>query len=149
MSVGFDSLTICHSDTDTAVLCADGEREWRKSRQKSMTNSPLPALAEKLKLRFRMRHQLDFEKPITELQNKLEELRKHQEAHSLNVNFKEEVAQIEKKIAETRKQIFSNLTAWQRVQLARHPKRPYTLNYLETLFSDFSELHGDRLFGED
>src|SRR5437667_7804269 len=96
-----------------------------------------------------MKHQLDFEKPIAELQSKLEELRKHPEAHSLGISFKEEIAQIEKKIAETRKQIFSNLTAWQRVQLARHPKRPYTLNYLETLFSDFSELHGDRLFGED
>jgi acetyl-CoA carboxylase carboxyl transferase subunit alpha len=96
-----------------------------------------------------MRHQLDFEKPIAELQSKLEELMKHQETHALNISFKEEMAQIEKKIAETRKEIFSNLTAWQRVQLARHPKRPYTLNYLETAFSDFNELHGDRLFAED
>ncbi len=96
-----------------------------------------------------MKHQLDFEKPITELQNKLEELKKHPEAHSLSISFKEEIAQIEKKIAETRKQIFSNLTAWQRVQLARHPKRPYTLDYLKMAFSDFSELHGDRLFAED
>src|SRR6266852_3012222 len=96
-----------------------------------------------------MRHQLDFEKPIAELQVKLEELRKHPETHSLRVNFKVEIAQIEKKIAETRRQIFSNLTAWQRVQLARHPKRPFTLDYLETTFADFSELHGDRLFGDD
>jgi acetyl-CoA carboxylase carboxyl transferase subunit alpha len=96
-----------------------------------------------------MRHQLDFEKPITELQNKLEELKKHPEAHSLSISFKDEIAQIEKKIADTRKQIFSNLTAWQRVQLARHPKRPYTLDYLKTAFSDFNELHGDRLFAED
>jgi acetyl-CoA carboxylase carboxyl transferase subunit alpha len=96
-----------------------------------------------------MKHQLDFEKPITELQNKLEELKKHPEAHSLSISFKEEIAQIEKKIAETRKHIFSNLTAWQRVQLARHPKRPYTLDYLKTAFSDFSEMHGDRLFAED
>src|SRR5256712_1277674 len=96
-----------------------------------------------------MKHQLDFEKPIAELQVKLEELRKHPETHSLRVNFKVEIAQIEKKIAETRRQIFSNLTAWQRVQLARHPKRPFTLDYLETTFTDFSELHGDRLFGDD
>src|SRR6266571_889158 len=96
-----------------------------------------------------MKHQLDFEKPIAELQSKLEELRKHPETHSLRVNFKAEIAQIEKKIAETRRQIFSNLTAWQRVQLARHPKRPFTLDYLETTFADFSELHGDRLFGDD
>src|SRR3989475_1031822 len=96
-----------------------------------------------------MKHQLDFEKPIAELQVKLEELRKHPETHSLRVNFKVEIAQIEKKIAETRRQLFSNLTAWQRVQLARHPRRPFTLDYLETAFTDFSELHGDRLFAED
>src|SRR5881628_1025234 len=101
------------------------------------------------KLPKRMKHQLDFEKPIAELQSKLEELRKHPETHSLGISFKEEIAQIEKKIAETRKQIFSNLTAWQRVQLARHPKRPYTLDYLASAFADFTELHGDRLYGED
>src|SRR5688572_32605406 len=96
-----------------------------------------------------MKHQLEFEKPIAELQNKLDELRKHKATHSLDVNMDAEIAQIENKIAETRKQIFSNLTAWQRVQLARHPRRPYTLDYLESAFSDFSELHGDRLFAED
>ena len=96
-----------------------------------------------------MKHQLDFEKPIVELQNKLAELKKHPEAHSLGISFEEEIHQIEKKIAETRRQIFSNLTAWQRVQLARHPKRPFTLDYLESAFADFSELHGDRLFAED
>jgi len=96
-----------------------------------------------------MKHQLDFEKPIIELENKLEELKKHPETHSLDVSFDDEIKLIEKKIAETRKQIFSNLTAWQRVQLARHPKRPFTLDYLGMAFSDFSELHGDRLFAED
>jgi acetyl-CoA carboxylase carboxyl transferase subunit alpha len=96
-----------------------------------------------------MKHQLEFEKPIAELQRKLEELTKHRETHGLGVNFDEEIAGIEKKIAETRKQIFSNLTAWQRVQLARHPKRPFTLDYLKTTFSEFEELHGDRLFAED
>jgi acetyl-CoA carboxylase carboxyl transferase subunit alpha len=96
-----------------------------------------------------MKHQLDFEKPIVELQTKLDELKKHPETHALRVSFKDEIAQIEKKIAETRKEIFSNLTAWQRVQLARHPKRPFTLDYLERTFTDFSQLHGDRLFAED
>ncbi|MBI3848695.1 MAG: acetyl-CoA carboxylase carboxyltransferase subunit alpha [Verrucomicrobia bacterium] len=96
-----------------------------------------------------MKHQLDFEKPIVELENKLEELKKHQETHSLSVNFQQEIQQIEKKIAATRKQVFSNLTAWQRVQLARHPKRPFTLDYLKSTFNDFNELHGDRLFAED
>lgn len=96
-----------------------------------------------------MKHYLDFEKPILELQHKLEELRRHPEAHSLGITLDEEVAQIERKISETRREIFTNLTAWQRVQLARHPKRPYTLDYLRTTFSDFEELHGDRAFSDD
>src|ERR1041384_7140606 len=96
-----------------------------------------------------MKHQLDFEKPIIELQNKLDELRAHPEKHSLDVSFEEEIKLNEKKLEDTRRQIFSNRTAWQRVQLARHPKRPYTLDYLKNCFADFSELHGDRLFAED
>ena len=96
-----------------------------------------------------MKHRLDFEKPILELQSKLEALRAHPEQHSLGISFEEEIQIIEKKIEETRRQIFLNLTPWQRVQLARHPKRPYTLDYFEKTFSDFQELHGDRLFAED
>jgi acetyl-CoA carboxylase carboxyl transferase subunit alpha len=96
-----------------------------------------------------MKHYLDFEKPIVELQRKLDELKKHPETHSLGVSFEEEIKLIEKKIEETRKQIFTNLTAWQRVQLARHTKRPYTLDYLQKTFVGFSELHGDRLFSDD
>jgi len=96
-----------------------------------------------------MKHQLDFEKPIIELQNKLDELRDHPEKHSLDVSFEEEIQLIEKKLDETRRQIFSHLTPWERVQLARHPKRPYTLDYLQSAFADFQELHGDRLYAED
>lgn len=96
-----------------------------------------------------MKHQLDFEKPILELQRKLDELKKHQEDHSLEISLDDEIRQIEKKIEETRKQIYADLTAWQRVQLARHPKRPYVLDYLRMAFSDFSELHGDRLYADD
>ncbi len=96
-----------------------------------------------------MKHQLDFEKPIIELQDKLDELRDHPEKHSLGVSFEDEIQLIEKKLTETRRHIFSNLTAWQRVQLARHPKRPYTLDYIKLAFTDFQELHGDRLFAED
>jgi acetyl-CoA carboxylase carboxyl transferase subunit alpha len=95
-----------------------------------------------------MKHQLDFEKPVIELQRKLEELKKHAGA-SVGLNLDDEVARMERKIEETRRQIYSNLTAWQRVQLARHPKRPFSLDYLATAFSDFNELHGDRLFAED
>lgn len=96
-----------------------------------------------------MKHQLEFEKPVFELQRKLEELKKDPEAHAMGVSFEEAIALIESKIVETRKQIFSNLTPWQRVQVARHPRRPYTMDYLGLTFDDFSELHGDRLFAED
>jgi len=96
-----------------------------------------------------MKHQLDFEKPITELQQKLEELKQHPEKHALGISFEDEVAQIEKKLEETKRQIFQNLSAWDRVKIARHPKRPFTLDYLESAFTDFRQLHGDRLFAED
>ena len=59
------------------------------------------------------------------------------------------VSQMERKLEETRRAIFTDLTPWQRVQLARHPRRPYSLDYCKSAFSDFSEIHGDRLFGDD
>jgi acetyl-CoA carboxylase carboxyl transferase subunit alpha len=96
-----------------------------------------------------MKHVLDFEKPIVELQQKLAELRKHPESHLPDLSIDEEIAMIETKLQETRRQIFSNLTAWQRVQLARHPKRPYSMDYLRLAFDEFHELHGDRLFSDD
>jgi acetyl-CoA carboxylase carboxyl transferase subunit alpha len=86
-----------------------------------------------------MKHQLEFEKPIIELQNKLEDLRQHPEKHSLGVNFEEEIQLIEKKLEETRRHIFSNLSPWQKVQLARHPQRPYTLDYIKHVFTGFQE----------
>jgi len=112
------------------------------------TKSTLPDGRKVISLRP-MKHQLDFEKPIVELQHKLEELKKHPEAHSLDISFEEEVVLIEKKLEETKRQIFANLSAWDRIKIARHPKRPFTLNYLQSTFTDFSELHGDRLFAED
>src|SRR5882757_8110015 len=87
----------------------------------------------------RMKNQLDFEKPIAEMQAKLEELKKHGENHSLGINVKDEVALMEKKLEETKRQIFSNLSAWDRIKIARHPKRPFTLDYLQSAFTDFSE----------
>ena len=96
-----------------------------------------------------MKHYLDFEKPIVELQRKLDDLRKHQQTHSLGISLEEEIAQIERKLEDTRKNIFTDLSPWQRVQLARHPKRPYTLDYFQTAFTDFDEIHGDRLFSDD
>jgi acetyl-CoA carboxylase carboxyl transferase subunit alpha len=96
-----------------------------------------------------MKHQLDFEKPILELQRKLEELKKHPETHSIGIGWEEEVASMEKMIAEKRRQIFADLGAWDRVKIARHPKRPFTLDYISMAFTDFSELHGDRVFADD
>ena len=96
-----------------------------------------------------MKHQLDFERPILELQRKLEDLRKHPETHSLGISFEEEVALMEKKIDETKRQIFAKLSAWDRIKIARHPKRPFTLDYINSVFTDFLELHGDRLFADD
>ncbi|MCD6048682.1 MAG: acetyl-CoA carboxylase carboxyltransferase subunit alpha [Verrucomicrobia bacterium] len=97
-----------------------------------------------------MKHQLEFEKPILELQRKLDELKRHPaENKSLTIDFDQEIKQMEHKIAETRRQVYTNLSAWQRVQLARHPKRPFTLDYIQNSFSDFAELHGDRLFSDD
>ena len=96
-----------------------------------------------------MKHQLDFEKPILELQRKLEELKRHPENHSLGIEFDKEVAIIERKIEETKRQIFAQLSAWDRIKIARHPRRPFALDYISTIFTDFEELHGDRLYADD
>jgi acetyl-CoA carboxylase carboxyl transferase subunit alpha len=96
-----------------------------------------------------MKHQLDFEKPIVEIQRKLDDLRQHPETHSLGISFEEEIQLLELKLEELRRQVYSTLSPWQRVQVARHPRRPYTLDYIQMAFSDFEELHGDRLFGDD
>lgn len=96
-----------------------------------------------------MKNHLEFEKPIVELQRRLDELRQHAETPSLGLSLEEEIAQMERKLEETRREIFENLTPWQRVRLARHPRRPYTLDYLRTTFTDFEELHGDRAFADD
>lgn len=90
---------------------------------------------------------LDFEKPILELENKIEELKKF--SSSEKIDLSKEIKNLETKLEDTKKQIFSNLSAWQRVQLARHPRRPYSFDYIAILFKDFFELHGDRLFGDD
>jgi acetyl-CoA carboxylase carboxyl transferase subunit alpha len=90
---------------------------------------------------------LEFEKPIIELERKLEEIKR--DSHAQDINLDPEVRRMETKLEETRRQIYENLSAWQRVQIARHPARPYSLDYVARAFTDFIELHGDRLFGED
>ncbi len=90
---------------------------------------------------------LDFEKPIAELEDQLDNLREKANGQDLSVDS--EVRKIEEKILTMRREIYENLTAWQRVQIARHTARPFALDYLGLCFTDFTELHGDRLFGDD
>ncbi len=90
---------------------------------------------------------LDFEQPIAELQAKIEELRLVTSDQALNIN--EEISRLHKKSDELTRSIFSDLDPWQITQLARHPLRPHFVDYLERIFTDFDELHGDRHFGED
>jgi acetyl-CoA carboxylase carboxyl transferase subunit alpha len=90
---------------------------------------------------------LDFEKPIFELENKIEELRKLDVGD--NTVLAPEIQRLEAKVDELRESIYRNLTRWQRVQLARHPDRPYTLDYIYKMTDRFMELHGDRAFGDD
>ncbi len=90
---------------------------------------------------------LDFEKPIAELEEKLQEWENLSNANSMNADS--ELDALRKKLDETKKNIYENLTPWQRVQLARHPNRPYTLDYIERIFTDFLEFHGDRRFADD
>ncbi|MBE2256001.1 MAG: acetyl-CoA carboxylase carboxyltransferase subunit alpha [Ignavibacteria bacterium] len=88
---------------------------------------------------------LEFEKPILELEKKIEEMRKMSD----QLDISNEINKLESKINDLRKNIFENLTPWQIVQLARHPERPYTLDYIFLMTENFVELHGDRRFGDD
>lgn len=91
---------------------------------------------------------LDFEKPIAELDLKLKELKRLSSGNN-QVQIDQEIAQLEKKCAKLMAGIYANLDEWQIVQIARHPKRPYTLDYVARLVTDFEELHGDRQYADD
>ncbi|MEO0793546.1 MAG: acetyl-CoA carboxylase carboxyltransferase subunit alpha [Verrucomicrobiota bacterium] len=93
------------------------------------------------------KHSLDFEKPIHELQVQLANLQRMSEESQLDVTL--EISAIEAKIEETRQRVHEGLTPWQKVQLARHPQRPYSLDYIKAIFDDFQELHGDRRYKDD
>ncbi len=88
---------------------------------------------------------LDFEKPVYELEQKLEEMRKS----SGGLNIDKEISRIEGKVAQLKEELYNDLSRWQKVQLARHPDRPFTLDYIHLMTENFVELHGDRLFGDD
>jgi acetyl-CoA carboxylase carboxyl transferase subunit alpha len=90
---------------------------------------------------------LEFEKPVLELEQKIQELREHAQEHG--VGAEREIAELEKKADGLRREIYAQLTRYQRVQIARHPKRPYSLDYIQTCFTGFDELHGDRHFADD
>ncbi|MFP4528726.1 MAG: acetyl-CoA carboxylase carboxyltransferase subunit alpha [Candidatus Kapaibacterium sp.] len=91
------------------------------------------------------KHVLDFERPILDLEQKIEEMRKLSDQFDIGG----EIENLEKKVEDLRLDIYKNLTRWQRVQIARHPERPTTIDYIENCFDDFVELHGDRKFGDD
>lgn len=90
---------------------------------------------------------LEFEQPIAELQEKIQALKLVVE--DADINISDEISRLEQKSQDLTVQIFKKLNSWQIVQLARHPKRPYTLDYIQNIFSDFQEIHGDRNFGDD
>jgi acetyl-CoA carboxylase carboxyl transferase subunit alpha len=90
---------------------------------------------------------LDFEKPIFELERRLQDLKAHSDEH--DVDLDSALGAIEAKLRQTRREIYGNLTAWQRVQIARHVQRPFALDYIERCFTNWTELHGDRRFADD
>lgn len=90
---------------------------------------------------------LDFEQPLAELEAKINELHNVSDDNSMNID--EEIQRLKSKLKSKTEHIFSNLSDWQISQLARHPKRPYTLDYIDLMFTDFQELHGDRAFADD
>ncbi|NMB39072.1 MAG: acetyl-CoA carboxylase carboxyltransferase subunit alpha [Firmicutes bacterium] len=94
-----------------------------------------------------MRTVFEWEQPLVELEEKIQELRNC--IYDQEVDFSEELTELERKADKLRKSIYERLTPWQRVRMARHPDRPTTLDYIELVFDDFIELHGDRTFGDD
>ena len=90
---------------------------------------------------------LDFEKPVLELEQKIQELRASAEERGMSAGG--ELDELERKADQMRREIYANLTRYQRVQIARHPRRPYSLDYIQRCFTDFRELHGDRHFADD
>ena len=93
------------------------------------------------------RHFLDFEQPIAELETKIDELRYVQNESAVDIS--DEIERLGQKSLQLTKEIYATLSPWQVTQIARHPQRPYTLDYVEEIFTDFQELHGDRAFADD
>ena len=94
-----------------------------------------------------MKNALPFEKPLIELRKRIEELENF--SQEKNLDLSDEIAKLEDRAARLENEIYGNLTTWQKIQIARHANRPTTLHYIRTIFTDFMELHGDRLYGDD
>ncbi|WP_335872237.1 acetyl-CoA carboxylase carboxyl transferase subunit alpha [Bacillus sp. 2205SS5-2] len=94
-----------------------------------------------------MANELEFEKPVLELKKKIKELKEF--TNQSDVDFTLEIEKLEERLQKLESEVYSNMKPWERVQVARHPNRPTTLDYIKFLFSDFFEVHGDRLFGDD
>ncbi|MES2807092.1 MAG: acetyl-CoA carboxylase carboxyltransferase subunit alpha [Bacteroidota bacterium] len=94
-----------------------------------------------------MKISFDFEKPLSELLQQIEKVKQVEEKNKLDMSAT--VTELENKLADAKKEIYGNLTGWQKVQISRHPERPYTLQYIELICDDFIELHGDRTVGDD
>ena len=90
---------------------------------------------------------LEFERPIIELEERIKELKNF--SSERHIDLSSEVEKLEKKLENLKKEIYGNLTAWQRIQIARHPQRLYTLDYINRIMTDFIEIHGDRVYGDD
>ncbi len=90
---------------------------------------------------------LEFERPILELEAKIQELKQFAEVEKMD--FSTEISRLERKVARLQEEVFANLTPWQRTQIARHPNRPYAMDYIRLILTDFLELHGDRAFADD
>lgn len=126
------------------------KKKNKKSKKRSENSaeelSGLPAAKIKLGTRNLFDACLPFEKPIVELEKKINELKAHSKD---GIDLSDEITSLEKKMEKQLEEVFDNLTPWQRVQVARHPLRPYTLDYIRYLTKDFIELHGDRYFSDD
>ncbi len=104
-------------------------------------------IGKKIMAKKKQRFVLEFEKPIVNLEEKIAEMREYALASGLELE--DDIKRLEKKASQLRKEIYANLNRWQRVQLARHPQRPYSLDYISRMCSYFEELHGDRRFADD
>src|SRR5206468_1584505 len=137
-------------------------REWRGERNRAAAQPVVPGRRRRRSARGAAGHRggrwratsqilmatytLDFEKPLLELEKQIEELKR---VAGENVDIAKNLRPLEEQLATLRVEIYRNLTPMQRVQVARHPRRPYPLDYVNTVFTDFVELHGDRLYRDD